>query len=149
MWSTGIMAMEMAEGEPPYMEYPPLRALFLISTKGFCFCFLFAGWGVYRFSNLFFQGIPPLREPSKWSAEMNDFVSKCLLLDLKTRPTSDQLLSHPFLSKGEKVFLLLFQFVAERFCFCSWFVCRNGCDRSKGQKVETGIGTTAGRVLNK
>jgi len=49
--------MEMAEGEPPYMDHPPLRALFLITTKG----------------------IPPLKEANKWSAEMQDFLAKYVL----------------------------------------------------------------------
>lgn len=51
IWSLGIMIMEMAEGDPPYMEFPPLRALFLITTKG----------------------IPGLRDPDSWSSEFSDF----------------------------------------------------------------------------
>ena len=75
IWSLGIMAMEMAEGEPPYMEFPPLRALFLITTKG----------------------IPPLKEPTKWSKEFHSFLSSCLEKDVDRRPDASALLQHPFL----------------------------------------------------
>mmetsp|Transcript_30317 Transcript_30317/g.84725 ORF Transcript_30317/g.84725 Transcript_30317/m.84725 type:complete len:501 (+) Transcript_30317:50-1552(+) len=78
IWSLGIMVMEMAEGEPPYMEFPPLRALFLITTKG----------------------IPDLKEPQKWSPEFRDFVSKCLIKEVDERPDAGQLLQHPFLQKA-------------------------------------------------
>jgi len=78
LWSLGIMVMEMAEGEPPYMEFPPLRALFLITTKG----------------------IPDLKEPSKWSPEMKDFVGRCLEKEPEARPDSSELLKHPFLRKA-------------------------------------------------
>jgi hypothetical protein len=77
IWSLGIMIMEMAEGEPPYMEFPPLRALFLITTKG----------------------IPDLKDASKWSKEMNDFVLKCLEKDPERRIDSNELLKHPFLKR--------------------------------------------------
>jgi len=77
IWSLGIMAMEMAEGEPPYMDYPPLRALFMITT----------------------QGIPDLKEPESWSSHFKDFVSVCLMKDPNDRPSAEKLLEHPFLSK--------------------------------------------------
>jgi len=77
LWSLGIMCMEMAEGEPPYMEFPPLRALFLITTKG----------------------IPDLKEQAKWSPEFKDFVKKCLEKEPDVRPEAADLLRHPFLRK--------------------------------------------------
>ncbi|KAJ3449936.1 p21-activated protein kinase [Anaeramoeba flamelloides] len=78
IWSLGIMAIEMAEGEPPYLEYPPLRALFLIAT----------------------HGPPELNEPEKWSDEFKDFLVKCLDQNPDTRASADQLLRHPFIRKA-------------------------------------------------
>jgi len=75
LWSLGIMVMEMAEGEPPYMDFPPLRALFLITTKG----------------------IPGLKEPARWSPEFRDFVSQALEKNPEDRPSAAALLQHPFL----------------------------------------------------
>jgi serine/threonine protein kinase len=77
IWSLGIMLMEMAEGDPPYMDHPPLRALFLITTKG----------------------IPPLKDP-KWSPELRDFLNRCLVKDPTQRATAVELLQHPFLKKA-------------------------------------------------
>lgn len=78
IWSLGIMVMEMAEGEPPYMEFPPLRALFLITTKG----------------------IPPLKEKEKFSPEFLDFFSQCIDVKVETRPDANTLLEHKFLLKA-------------------------------------------------
>jgi len=78
IWSLGIMCMEMAEGEPPYIDLTPLRALFMITTKG----------------------IPALKEPQQWSAEFKHFVSQCLLIHAPDRPSASTLLNHPFLQKA-------------------------------------------------
>mmetsp|Transcript_3497 Transcript_3497/g.12326 ORF Transcript_3497/g.12326 Transcript_3497/m.12326 type:complete len:424 (-) Transcript_3497:1608-2879(-) len=75
IWSLGILLMELAEGEPPYMDFPPLRALFLITTKG----------------------IPGLKEPERWSTDMQEFLSQCLQLEPDERPVAKDLLKHPFL----------------------------------------------------
>lgn len=77
IWSLGIMAMEMAEGEPPFMDFPPLRALFMITT----------------------QGIPDLQNPDQWSKEFKDFVKLCLKKEPSERPTANDLMTHPFLDK--------------------------------------------------
>eukprot|EP01092_Planopodium_desertum_P017129 TRINITY_DN99384_c0_g1_i1.p1 TRINITY_DN99384_c0_g1~~TRINITY_DN99384_c0_g1_i1.p1 ORF type:complete len:167 (-),score=13.50 TRINITY_DN99384_c0_g1_i1:72-572(-) len=74
IWSLGIMAIEMADGEPPYLEHPPLRALFLIAT----------------------HGSPGLKDPSKWSFIFKDFLDKCLAMDENQRFSAAQLLKHPF-----------------------------------------------------
>eukprot|EP01090_Pellita_catalonica_P021724 TRINITY_DN8205_c0_g1_i1.p1 TRINITY_DN8205_c0_g1~~TRINITY_DN8205_c0_g1_i1.p1 ORF type:complete len:339 (+),score=37.49 TRINITY_DN8205_c0_g1_i1:152-1168(+) len=34
IWSTGITLIEIIEGKPPYMSLPPMRVIYLISTKG-------------------------------------------------------------------------------------------------------------------
>jgi len=71
------MTMEMAEGEPPFMDFPPLRALFLITT----------------------QGIPELKE-DKWTPEFKEFIKLCLHKDASSRPTALELLKHPFILKS-------------------------------------------------
>jgi protein-serine/threonine kinase len=70
VWSLGIMVMEMAEGEPPYLKYPQGKALFLIST----------------------QGAPPLKKPKKWSKDFVGFIESCLNMDPVKRVDTIELL---------------------------------------------------------
>jgi serine/threonine protein kinase len=78
IWSTGILAIEMAEGEPPLLDFHPLRALFLIATRG----------------------SPTLKDQDKWSAEFKDFLAKCLAMDPEDRLTASEALRHPFLQRA-------------------------------------------------
>jgi len=78
IWSLGIMALEMADGEPPLLDLPPLRALFIIAT----------------------QPPPTLREPDKWSNTFKDFLACALAKNPQKRASADELLKHPFISKA-------------------------------------------------
>ena len=71
VWSMGIMAIEMLEGEPPYLNENPLRALSLIATNG----------------------TPKLQEPDNVSSEFKLFLETSLDVDVSKRPTADEILT--------------------------------------------------------
>lgn len=78
VWALGIILLELAEGEPPHLHVPPVRALMLIVT----------------------QPAPQLKKPKEWSPEFRHFLGKCLHKDPAKRSGSEQLLLHPFLRKA-------------------------------------------------
>jgi len=55
VWSIGVIAVELADGEPPFLRFPPLKTMFFISSKD-----------AYRLNN------------AKFSQNYCDFVERCL-----------------------------------------------------------------------
>ncbi|XP_055016203.1 TRAF2 and NCK interacting kinase a isoform X2 [Boleophthalmus pectinirostris] len=74
LWSLGITALEMAEGAPPLCELHPMRALFLIPRNP-----------------------APRLKSKKWSKKFHSFIEHCLVKNHTQRPSTEQLLKHPFI----------------------------------------------------
>uniref|UniRef100_A0A3Q3FM62 non-specific serine/threonine protein kinase n=1 Tax=Labrus bergylta TaxID=56723 RepID=A0A3Q3FM62_9LABR len=74
LWSLGITAIEMAEGAPPLCDMHPMRALFLIPRNP-----------------------APRLKSKKWSKKFQSFIDSCLVKSHSQRPSTEQLLKHPFI----------------------------------------------------
>nr|XP_054606942.1 TRAF2 and NCK interacting kinase b isoform X2 [Nothobranchius furzeri] len=74
LWSLGITAVEMAEGAPPLCDMHPMRALFLIPRNP-----------------------APRLKSKKWSKKFQSFIESCLVKSHSQRPSTEQLLKHPFI----------------------------------------------------
>lgn len=71
VWAVGITAIQCAEGQPPYHDVNPMRALFLISQKA----------------------PPKLKDAKKWSTGLNELVEALLRKDDTARASCADALS--------------------------------------------------------
>ena len=69
IWSLGIMMLEFAYGEPPYLNLPQTQVCYMILTM-----------------------TPPEIDKKRWSPSMREFVKVCLTKEPKERPSAEELI---------------------------------------------------------
>uniref|UniRef100_A0A8C4WQ21 Myosin IIIB n=1 Tax=Gopherus evgoodei TaxID=1825980 RepID=A0A8C4WQ21_9SAUR len=78
VWSLGITAIELGDGDPPLFDMHPVKTLFKIPRNP----------------------PPTLLHPEKWCRGFNHFISQCLIKDFEKRPSVTHLLEHPFIRQA-------------------------------------------------
>lgn len=78
IWSLGIMIIEMIEGEPPYLNEPPLKALYMIVSNG----------------------TPKVKDPESMSPVFRSFLDRCLRVSVDQRASAEELLEHEFIKRA-------------------------------------------------
>lgn len=83
VWSLGITAIEMAQGQPPMMKRncPPLKALLKITV----------------------DPPPRLKHPSRWAPEFDHFLRVSLVKNPEDRASTRELLMHPLMSMATEI----------------------------------------------
>ena len=83
----GILTIEMIDGEPPYLNEMPLRALYLIAENG----------------------KPSVKDKNKdkLSKDLQNFLDCCISLEPELRNEAGDLLKHPFLLNAKSLSSLI------------------------------------------
>jgi serine/threonine protein kinase len=71
IWSLGILALEMLDGDPPHINEAQMRQIWLIATKP-----------------------PPRPKRALQTPGFVEFIDLCLMKDPNLRPSADLLLEH-------------------------------------------------------